>query len=58
MGRSISSGGVVDSHARVFGVQGVRVVDASAFPLLPPGHAQSTIYMLAEKVAAQILPGQ
>lgn len=34
---------VVDSHARVFGVQGVRVVDASAFPFLPPGHPQSTI---------------
>ena len=29
--------------ARVFGVQGLRVVDASAFPLLPPGHPQATI---------------
>ncbi|KAF8857685.1 alcohol oxidase [Acephala macrosclerotiorum] len=34
---------VVDSHARVFGVEGVRVVDSSAFPFLPPGHPQSTI---------------
>ena len=58
MGQSIASGGVVDSHARVFGVEGLRVVDASAFPLLPPGHPQSTIYMLAEKVAAQMLAGQ
>jgi choline dehydrogenase len=34
---------VVDSHARVYGVQGVRVVDASAFALLPPGHPQSVV---------------
>ena len=34
---------VVDSHARVFGVSGVRVVDASTFPFLPPGHPQSTV---------------
>lgn len=34
---------VVDSRARVYGVKGVRVVDASAFPFLPPGHPQSTV---------------
>lgn len=34
---------VVDSKARVFGVSGLRVVDASAFPILPPGHPQSTV---------------
>ncbi|GAB1202564.1 hypothetical protein APSETT445_001182 [Aspergillus pseudonomiae] len=33
---------VVDSHARVYGVDRLRVVDASSFPLLPPGHPQST----------------
>lgn len=34
---------VIDSRARVFGVTGLRVVDASAFPILPPGHPQSTV---------------
>lgn len=34
---------VVDHKARVFGVHGLRVVDASAFPFLPPGHPQSTV---------------
>lgn len=34
---------VVDSHARVYDVHGLRVVDASAFPFLPPGHPQSSI---------------
>lgn len=36
---------VVDNRARVFGVTGLRVVDASAFPILPPGHPQSTVCM-------------
>jgi choline dehydrogenase len=34
---------VVDHRARVFGVTGLRVVDASAFPFLPPGHPQSVV---------------
>ncbi|PWY65358.1 alcohol oxidase [Aspergillus sclerotioniger CBS 115572] len=46
---------VVDSQARVFGVEGLRVVDASAFPFLPPGHPQSVAYMLAEKIASNII---
>ncbi len=34
-----------DYSARVIGVQGLRVVDASAFPLLPPGHPQASVCM-------------
>lgn len=34
---------VVDSRARVYGVTGLRVVDASAFAILPPVHPMSTI---------------
>jgi choline dehydrogenase len=34
---------VVDSRARVIGVGGLRVVDASAFAVLPPGHPQSIV---------------
>lgn len=48
---------VVDSKARVYGVRGLRVVDSSSFALLPPGHPQSTVYALAEKIAADILNG-
>lgn len=36
---------VLDSHANVFGVYGLRVVDASSFPILVPGHPQSTVCM-------------
>ncbi|KAF2758892.1 alcohol oxidase [Pseudovirgaria hyperparasitica] len=57
MGRVGDPKAVVDTKARVFGVQGLRVVDASAFAVLPPGHPQSTIYALAEKIAAGIKTG-
>ena len=57
MGRADDPNAVVDSRARVIGVTGLRVVDASSFALLPPGHPQSTIYMLAEKIADDIKSG-
>ena len=43
MGAINDTNAVVDTRARVIGVKGLRVVDASAFPLLPPGHPMSTI---------------
>ncbi|CAN8100946.1 unnamed protein product [Discula destructiva] len=57
MGRVDDPTAVVDSNARVIGVSGLRVVDASSFALLPPGHPQSTVYAFAEKIAAQIIAG-
>lgn len=55
MGRANDTTAVVDSRARVIGVQNLRVVDASAFALLPPGHPISTVYGLAEKISADII---
>ena len=49
---------VIDSHAKVFGSQGLRVVDASSLPMLLPGHPSGTIYALAEKIADDIMMGQ
>ena len=54
MGKAGDRMAVIDSRARVFGVQGLRVVDISSFPFLVPGHPQATIYMLAEKIADDI----
>ena len=54
MGRSQDSMAVLDTHARVRGVRGLRVVDASSFPFLPPGHPMATVYMLALKIADDI----
>ncbi|RDL33850.1 Uncharacterized protein BP5553_08218 [Venustampulla echinocandica] len=55
MGRSSDPNAVVDSKAKVIGVKNLRVVDASAFPFLPPGHPMATVYALAEKIADDIL---
>ncbi|KAF2497648.1 alcohol oxidase, partial [Lophium mytilinum] len=57
MGKAGDPKAVVDSTAKVFGVKGLRVVDASIFPFLPPGHPQSTCYALGEKIADDILEG-
>ncbi|KAG9244293.1 oxidoreductase [Calycina marina] len=55
MGTAGDANAVVDAQARVMGVSGLRVVDASSFPFLPPGHPMSTVYALAEKISADIL---
>lgn len=55
MGKAGQKTAVVDSKARVFGVTGLRVVDASIIPFTLPGHPQSSVYMLAEKIANDIV---
>lgn len=55
MGKVEDAMAVVDAKARVIGVDALRVVDASAFPFLPPGHPQATVYALGEKIAADVL---
>ncbi|KAH8647825.1 hypothetical protein BX600DRAFT_484413 [Xylariales sp. PMI_506] len=51
------AGGVVDSKLRVYGVENLRIVDASVFPLIPSGNIQSSVYAVAER-AADILLGK
>ncbi|KAK0523376.1 hypothetical protein OC834_005934 [Tilletia horrida] len=51
----VDQGGVVDSQFKVHGVQGLRIVDASSMPQLPPGHPQSVLYMMANRAADLIL---
>jgi choline dehydrogenase-like flavoprotein len=43
MGKRADPMAVVDSNARVFGVEGLRVLDASILPFCVPGHPTGTI---------------
>ena len=44
-------GGVVDNKLKVYGVEGLRIVDASVMPMIPKGNIQSSVYAVAEKAA-------
>ncbi|XP_059046770.1 ecdysone oxidase-like [Achroia grisella] len=46
-----SMGSVVDGRLRVFGVQRLRVADASVLPTITSGNTNAPIIMVAEKVA-------
>jgi 5-(hydroxymethyl)furfural/furfural oxidase len=46
---------VVDNQGRVKGVQGLRVVDASIFPVVPCANTNFPVLMSAEKIAASIM---
>ncbi|KAJ6507876.1 hypothetical protein C8R47DRAFT_1236603 [Mycena vitilis] len=43
--------GVVDAQLRVYGIQGLRVCDASIFPWIISGHTAGACYAIAEKLA-------
>ena len=55
MGRRDDPGAVVDSEARVIGVNGLRVADSSIFPRIPNGNLNGPSIMVGEKVSDCLL---
>ncbi|WP_382322770.1 GMC family oxidoreductase [Hydrogenophaga sp. UC242_53] len=58
MGRADDPMAVVDSHLRVRGVAGLRVVDAGVMPTITSGNTNSPTLMIAEKAATWIVAGE
>ena len=57
MGRADDESAVVDSHLRVRGVAGLRVIDASVMPAITSGNTNSPTLMIAERAAAWLIAG-
>ncbi|CAI6312325.1 unnamed protein product [Periconia digitata] len=54
-GGTAAMGKVVDAEGKVFGVEGLRIADASVLPLPLGGHPQATLYAMAEQIASFIV---
>lgn len=57
MGRDDDPMAVVDSHLRVKGVHGLRVIDASVMPAITSGNTNAPTLMIAEKAAGWMVDG-
>ena len=57
MGRADDPMAVTDAWGWVYGVEGLRVVDASVMPMVPRANTNIPVIMIAEKIADAVLAG-
>jgi transposase len=57
MGQADDPMSVVGTEGRVKGIQGLRVVDASIFPVVPCANTNLPVLMSAEKIADSMMQG-
>lgn len=51
MGPSTVPESVVNDQLQVYGIKGLRVVDASIMPNIVAGHTNAVVYMIGEKAS-------
>ena len=55
MGTGTDPMAVVDNQLKVWGLDGIRIVDASIMPTMPSGNINAPVMMIAEKAATMII---
>ena len=55
MGAEDDQGAVTDPSGKVYGVDGLRICDASLMPMVPCANTNLTTLMVGEKIAATVL---
>lgn len=54
MGPASDPDAVVNPELQVYGIQNLRVVDASIIPTLPASHTNAVVFMIGEKAADMV----
>ena len=49
MGPTTDPNAVVDQYGRVYGLDGLRIIDASIMPEIPRANTNATVIMMAER---------
>ena len=52
---SMELGGVVGNEAKMYGTEGLRVIDGSVVPTQVSSHVMSIFYGMAEKISQSVL---